>query len=396
MKIIGIEEEENKVRKISRKKIVIASIISIILMAIIIITIVYCVNKDFRNFWDKYILMKNVTENNLPSIAIDNIDSNNIYAYDKYIVVLKNNILTAYNVSGKEEYSENIPITTPIVDHKGRFFLIGEKNAKKIYLLDGNKKVWEKELEGNIARVSVNKNGYVAVVLTGTTYKSVIQIFNAEGKELFKTYLSNSTVMDVDISIDNRYVSFVEVSSDATIVQSSIKTISVEKTATEPSESIIYTSEMQTNRLPIAIHYQEQNKLVCFFDNEIDLWKDGKLEAICYLEEEGKKITFADIQLNNEVMRVIEKSSLLHTESTIEIINTENKNVSTYVLQGAIREIVTYDQVIALNLGSEVHFIGINGWLKKKYNSSQEIKKIIVTDAFAGIVYRDKIEIVSY
>ena len=108
MKIIGIEEEENKVRKISRKKIVIASIISIILMAIIIITIVYCVNKDFRNFWDKYILMKNVTENNLPSIAIDNIDSNNIYAYDKYIVVLKNNILTAYNVSGKEEYSENI------------------------------------------------------------------------------------------------------------------------------------------------------------------------------------------------------------------------------------------------------------------------------------------------
>ena len=28
------------------------------------------------------------------------------------------------------------------------------------------------------------------------------------------------------------------------------------------------------------------------------------------LEEEGKKITFADIQLNNEVMRVIEKSSL--------------------------------------------------------------------------------------
>lgn len=396
MKIIGIEEEENRVKKISKKKIAIISLIATLVVAIIIIAIVYCVNKDFRSFWDKYILMKNVTENNLPSIAIDNVDSNNIFAYDKYIVVLKNNILTAYNNLGKEEYSENIAITTPIVDHKGRFFLIGEKNAKKIYLMEGNKKVWEKELEGNIARVSVNKNGYVAVVLTGTTYKSVIQIFNAEGKELFKTYLSNSTVMDVDISVDNRYVSFVEVSSDATLVQSSIKTISVEKASTIPSESIVYTSDMQTNRLPIAIAYQEQNKLVCFFDNEIDVWKEGKLEVVTYLEEEGKKITFADIQLSNQVVRVVENSSLLHTESTIEVINTENKNISTYMLQGAIREIVTYDQVIALNLGSEVHFVGTNGWLKKKYNSSQEIKKIVITDAFAGIVYRDKIEIVNY
>lgn len=396
MKIIGIDEEENQVKKLSKKKIIIASVVGVLLIAIIVIAILYCVNKEFRDFWDRYVLMKDVSENNLPSIAIDGVDSNHIFAYDKYIVILQNNVLTAYNPLGKQEYTEEMQITTPIADHKGRFLLIGDKGAQNLYLMEGNKKVWNTSLEGNISRVAVNKNGYVAVVLTGTTYQSVIQIFDATGKELFKTYLSTSTVTDVDISLDNRYVSFVEVSSEATLVQSNIKTISVEKASTTPSESIIYTSEMQTNRLPIAIQYQEQNKLICFFDNEIDIWKDGKLEAIMNLEEANKKITFADIQLNNQVVRVIENSSLLHTESTIEIMNTDNKNTSTYVLEGVLREMITYDEVIALNLGSEVHFIGTNGWLKKKYTSSQEIKKIVVTDAFSGIVYRDKIEIVSY
>ena len=396
MKIIGIEEEENQTKKISKKKVIIASIIATSIITIIVLAIVYSVNKDFRDFWDKYVLMKDVSENNLPSISMDGVDSSHIYAYDKYIVILQNNVLTAYNSSGKQEYTQDMQITNPIADHKGRFLLIGDKGAQMLYLMEGNKKVWEKKQEGNISRVAVNKNGYVAVVLTGTTYQSVIQIFDATGKELFKTYLSRSTVTDVDISSDNRYVSFVEVSSEATLVQSNIKTISVEKAGTEPSESIIYTSEMQTNRLPIAIEYQEQNKLICFFDSEIDIWKDGKLEAIMYLEDDSKKITFADIGLNNQVVRVIEEPSLLHTESTIEIMNTDSRNVSTYVLEGVLREMITYDEVIALNLGSEVHFIGTNGWLKKKYTSSQEIKKIVVTDAFSGIIYRDKIEIVNY
>ena len=341
MKIIGIEEEENQIKKISKKKVIIASIIATSIITIIVLAIVYSVNKDFRDFWDKYVLMKDVSENNLPSISMDGVDSSHIYAYDKYIVILQNNVLTAYNSSGKQEYTQDMQITNPIADHKGRFLLIGDKGEQMLYLMEGNKKVWEKKQEGNISRVAVNKNGYVAVVLTGTTYQSVIQIFDATGKELFKTYLSRSTVTDVDISSDNRYVSFVEVSSEATLVQSNIKTISVEKAGTEPSESIIYTSEMQTNRLPIAIEYQEQNKLICFFDSEIDIWKDGKLEAIMYLEDDSKKITFADIGLNNQVVRVIEEPSLLHTESTIEIMNTDSRNVSTYVLEGVLREMIT-------------------------------------------------------
>lgn len=206
MKIIGIEDQDEKTKKVNRKKIIIASMISVIVIALIVVICLYVANKPFRDFLDKYVFMKNVSENNLASIAIEEADTDNVFAYDKYITVLKNNILTGYNSSGKEEYTLDVEISNAITDANGKFFLIGEKDKQKLYLIAGNRKVWETQVEGNLSRICVNKNGYVAVILSGTTYKSVIQIFDATGKEMFKTYLSNSIAMDVDISSDRKSV----------------------------------------------------------------------------------------------------------------------------------------------------------------------------------------------
>jgi len=35
------------------------------------------------------------------------------------------------------------------------------------------------------------------------------------------------------------------------------------------------------------------------------------------------------------------------------------------------------------------------GWLKKKYSSNQEIKNIVLGNNLAGIVYKNKIEIID-
>lgn len=396
MKIIGIEDQEEKGKRVNRKKIIIASIVSILIMALIIVVCLYIANKPFRDFLDKYVLMKNVSENNLDSIAIEEADTNNVFAYDKYIAVLKNNVLTGYNSSGKEEYTLDVEISNAITTANGRFFLIGEKEKQKIYLISGNKKMWETQVEGNLSRICVNKNGYVAVILSGTTYKSVIQIFDTTGKEMFKTYLSNSIAMDVDISADNRYVSFVEVSTNGTLLQSKIKTISIEKAKETPNEAFIYTSETQNDKLPLYIKYQEGNRLVCLYDDVIQVVQDNQQEELMKLSEENKKINYADISLNNYVVRINEKSNLLTTEDTVEIMQVSNKKTNIYTIEGATRELYCYGNTIAINLGSEIHFIGTNGWLLKKYTSSQEMKKIVMCDECAGIVYRDKIEIVHF
>lgn len=392
MKIIGIDDEEGKRKDINPKKILIEIIVGAIVVITIILAILYATFKPFRNFMDKYVLMKNVMENAVNSIQIEESQSNAVYAYDKYICVLSQNKLKGYNSAGKQEYELEVEITNPIVDTNNRFLLIAEKEKQKIYLIEGNSIKWEKELEGNISRVSVNKNGYVSVILTGTTYKSIVQTIDASGNKMFKTYLSSNLAVDSDISNDNKYLSFAEISTNGTILQSMIKTVAIQEeqetrtisSLTSPSEGII-----------LNLKYQDGNRLVCMYDNSIHVIQNGTDEVLLDINEQKQKVTFADAELTNYAYRIIEKSSLLNTQSSVEIINTSTKKINTYELDGTVKEVYAYNEKIALNIGSEVHFIGINGWLNKKYISTQEVRNIVIANNFAGIVYRDKIEIVE-
>ena len=63
MKIIGINDEEGMRKDINPKKILIEIIVGAIVVIAIILAILYATSKPFRNFMDKYVLMKNVMEN---------------------------------------------------------------------------------------------------------------------------------------------------------------------------------------------------------------------------------------------------------------------------------------------------------------------------------------------
>lgn len=397
MKIIGIEDNQEKARQLNTKKLILTIIIGIIAIIIITLICIYMGNRNFRDFIDKYVLMKNVTENNLNSITLDEPENIQVYAYDKYISIFSQNKLVGYNSSGKKEYELSVEMSDPIIDTNNRFLLIAEKGKQKIYLISGNSIVWQKDLDGNISRINVNKNGYVSVILTGTTYKSIIQTFDNQGNEIFTTYLSSSIAMDSDISADNKYLSFAEISTDGTIVQSRIKTISIQeaKEKEKKSETIINNVTSQSDSTILNLKYQDSNRLICMYDDSVHLIQNGTDEELFSLKEDGQKVVFADVELNNYAFRILEKNSLLSTQSTVEFMNIGSKKTNIYTVDSVIKEVYVNSNLIALNLGSEVYFVGTNGWLNKKYTSSQEVRKIVMNNEFAGIVYRDKIEIIN-
>ena len=77
--------------------------------------------------------------------------------------------------------------------------------------------------------IFVNKNGYVAVVITGTLNKTVIKMYNPSGKAMFTQYLSSTRAVDVNISNDNKYLAIAEIDTSKTTIQSNIKIISIDK-----------------------------------------------------------------------------------------------------------------------------------------------------------------------
>ena len=383
-------------REVNKKKIIGLIILITLLLAIIICYLIYANNENFRKYLDEHILRKDIEENKLQSIEIENYDKSIIFAYSKYIAILKDNTLETYNSSGKKESELRVEISNPIIENNGKNLLIAEKDSSKIYMIADNKIKWNKELEGNISRININSNGYASVILTGTAYKSVIVLFDDTGTELFKTYLSSTIAVDTSISDDNKYLSFAEVNTSGTLIQSNIKIISIDKAKETPQESIVYTYNAPSNSLILKIKYQNKTRLVCEYDDSVHIIKDNQDTQIAEINTKNEKITFSSINLNNHMVKNVEENtSLFNTTTTVKITNTSTQKENTYKFEGVTKELYTSGDKIALNLGSEIHFINTNGWLIKKYTSSQEVRKVVISDEIAGIVYRNKIEIVK-
>lgn len=387
---------QDEVKTINKKKIIGVGILLVIICLILVIYLVYAANENFRAFMDANILNKSIEQDNLKSITLENYDNSNIFAYSKYIAILKDNTLTTYNSSGKIEAENNIQITNPITTGNGKYLIIAEQDSSKIYLLKDNNIRWEKTLEGNISRISVNSSGYSAIILKGTAYKSVVLLLDDSGNEMFKYYMSSTIAVDASISEDNKYVGIAEVNTSGTLIQSNIKILSIAKAKENPTEAIVYTYNAPLNSLVLNIKYQNKNKLVCEYDNEIHVIKDNVDTKLTDINTDQEKITYYSIELDNNIVKNVEENaSLFATNTAIKIINSTTQKENTYKFEGVIKEMYCCGSKIALNLGSEIHFVDTNGWLIKKYTSNQEVRKIVISNEVAGIIYRNKIELIK-
>ncbi len=384
-----------KDRKLNKRKIYIMIAVFVIAIIIATIAIIYNANKNFRNFMDKYIFRKDVTEENVPVVELEYNSNTNIFSYGKYICVLAENNLNKYNSSGKKEKEVKIEINNPIYDVEGKYLVIGENGSQKLCLISDDHIIWEKNVDGNLNKVTVNKNGYVSAIVTGTTYKSVIITYDAKGNELFKSYLSNTIAVDACISPDNTEFAYAEVNNSGTTIQSNIKIISI-KEAKEKNTEPKYTYNANQNSLILRIKYQEKSQLICMYDDSIHKFEEGVDVELTKLDEDNPKISFADIELTNYIFKAYEKStSLFNADTIIEMQNTSNGKENIYTIEKVAKSVVTYNNVIGVNLGNEIYFIDTNAWLIKRYYSSQVIEKIVLGDGIAGVIYGDKIEIIN-
>ena len=79
----------------------------------------------------------------------------------------------------------------------------------------------------------------------------------------------------------------------------------------------------------------------------------------------------------------------------MQIINSNTKDSNFYAIESVPKSVLVQDNMIAINLGTKAIFINSNGWLVKKYQSSQEIQQILLCNDVAGVVSKNRIEVIS-
>ena len=395
MKDIWKEYEPNLgFKRINRKKIIITTIVVTVIVLVGIAVGKYCTNEEVRGWIDKFIFRKEVLQDSVATIDLKEGQNANVYAFNKYIGILDQAKFTVYSNSGSKEKELDVQISNPLYSSANRFLAIAEKGGQKFYLITDKDVSWDATVEGNISQVFVNKNGYVAVVITGTLNKTVIKMYNPSGKAMFTQYLSTTRAIDVSISNDNRYLAIAEIDTSKTVLQSNVKIISIEKAEKNADDYLEKTYSSATGKLITNIRYQDKNKLVCMYTDGISVIENDQENTL--VDTKDKKIAFQSIDIDNNICYVEEKSSGLFTaDSVVNITNIDNKSSKQYTVNYVAKEIFTNVDIIALNLGTDIEFINTGGWLVKRYVANQEITNVVVSNNIAGIVYRDKIEIIN-
>lgn len=392
-----MENEEKKEYQIQReiniRKIIITGIVVIIILAVIVIFSLYIAEEGFRKWLDTNVLRKNISSESVATIDL-NVDKNNqIVCYNKYIGILNEKNLKIYNLTGEAITDISVNINTAIFSTNDGYLAIAEKNGQELCVISDKTYLWSQKVDGEIQQIYINKNGYVILVTTDTTYKSIITVYDNSGKQLMRSFLASSRVTDVSISYDNKYVAYAEIDTSGTLIKSSVKIISIEKAQSNSAESIIYTKEAETSKMILKIQYQENGELVCVYDDSINIVKDGYEQELIKKEDEA---TFVSGNLGNSIAYIKEEQrSAFNSSSTLNIVNTSSKQTYKYNFGEIAKEMYTTGNVIGINIGTEIYFVKTNGMLIKKYTSNQEITNVMITNNIAIIIYKDRIEVIN-
>lgn len=382
--------------KESKAKSSATKILILICVGIFIIFTVakYTTDEDFRHDIDTNWLKKQVSESKLNTIEINSDYNPSVYAYDKYITVLSKNKLTEYTSDGKAFAELDVNISVPLVATSEKYMVMAEKEGQKVYLVSGSNVLWKNTVEGQISQVSVNRNGYVSIVIKNTTHKSVVVYFDLSGKELFRVYLSSTYVTSTAISTNNSYLAIGEVDYSGTIIKSYVKIVSVELAQTDPKQSIVYTYESENNEIITGIDYKDKTSAICMFNSYIQRVTPDSNDRVYDITNND---LFIDINLKDAIAIIDKQSSgLFSYEYEIAMKSTNNTSENLYILNSDLpKSLLVSGNVMAINLGDEVQIINSNGWLLKNYTSSKQISNIVLGNSIAGIVYKNKIEIIS-
>ena len=387
MKKYSLEKfKENK----KNKKMIKFTVVVIIATVILIIVSLYLAHRGFRSFVDTYILKKEISEENASSLSIDTENLSLIYAFDKNLVIYVDGNINFYTEDAKKTGNIELTLSKPIADAENKYLVLGDYGSQKVCLIKSNNLVWQKDVEGKVSKICVNKEGYVAVAITGTTYESIVMLFKPNGELLFSDYISDY-VMDIDVSEDSKYMAIAEIDNSRLIPATKIEMISIEKAITNAQEATVNIYQAENNDSLTGMKFQSKDKLLCSFDKYVLRMTDKATDKIYEISD---LTAYVDVNMKKGFIRIDkEKSSVFKSDYRLKVNNGNAEK--TYIIEGSVKELKSKDDKIALNLGDEAIFIKDNCWLSKRYISKHEIKDILVTQKIGVIIYNNKITIIN-
>ena len=286
---------------------------------------------------------------------------------DGMLVINKNGI-SEYTSTKNPVWVKEMNISNPLIDSNNNRFIIAESGGKKIMSFQNRTMLWETELQNDIKKIVVNKDGYIGVIFSQVGYKSGFLFLDPTGKEIFRKLFANTTLIDVDISPKGDLVAMIEADVSSAIINSAISFMS--------SNGQIVYSEIEDDVLMSGIRFIDNSNVIAVGDNKL-VKIDKNYQRTVFDDFSNKTVSGINLENEGKIIETYrEATSIFANKSTIDILNINNKKTGTGEVAGVVKSIESSGKTIAVVLADRVDFFDISGKYLNTLNISGKYKSI--------------------
>jgi len=328
------------------------------------------------------------------STAEFNYDSNLKTAFGThkgYIVKCSRDNIIYIDSDGNEQWTYPLSLKNPVLKIAGAYFLVADYGAKSILMFSEKEMRWEKELDNKIINADINEKGYATVVHEGQRSKWEVSTYNRQGMKYFT------------IGRAENFILLSKVSSKAkSVIINSIDTSGINtNTILEFADlkgSMLNKKIIKENTIFPSIWYMENDSLLAVgdsmfmildkdFKEKLQQTVNGKIFSSCIAD--GK---YAVVAANPEKNTGVFESG----SSGIWVYDGNGEKKYEYNIKGEVRNISSYEDIIAVNSGNKLRFINLDGALMAEYSSKDDMKEVFfISRREVLVVCKDKFLIIK-
>ncbi|HEY9059143.1 MAG TPA: DUF5711 family protein [Pseudobacteroides sp.] len=298
------------------------------------------------------------------------------------------NRVKALNEHGEEQWVVSVYAGNPIVKSAGSYIMVADLGGKDVYLLSGKTLKWSQKMTGNIINADVNEAGYVSVVREEKGYRGAVTIINKSGRVVITKKMAKRFVFMSEVSPkgDNLVIN----GFDASGVKS--KAVVILDDFSKDIKNALDTGE--TSLFPI-VGFFDNGDLAAVGDSSVYLFDDkGKTKWVQKLT--NKSVICGDLLTGDSIVAALSdmdsSGKITGNKTDITLINEDGEKSVIYSTDMRVKNIKTYNGIVAVNTGTSVYYINSKGKLLGKFDSKTNISDVhFISRQKAVLVCKDSL-----
>ena len=258
----------------------------------------------------------------------------------------------------------------PQVITSSKYVCAYDRGGKRLIVTNSFNVVFDTTLEQNIVSVSMNDNGYIAVITESEAYKNHLLVFNSSFKEVYKLNSMHRYFVCADISPDNNNVVVSSLYVKDQNVTPQINCYSLSK------EKPLWTAEFEGN-VAVDINKKTNGTTVALFD-----W------GVCVLDKNGnekyryefKNDILQCYSISNDKYNVVVTSASHDGVSTITVFNTNGKQILQKKLNYSAKSVDLKFNRISLLSTNDIELLTLKGKQLSLIANTNDATQVMLCD----------------